>query len=299
MSHHLRPSRLKRLSEHRVVCGEIGCQLGEGPLWLPEREELLWVDILHPTVYRTSFATGATHRWPIPENIGWLIPRRDRPGFICGLRSGFAELTLDPFEIKALVSIPAHAANTRLRLNDGKADSAGRIFAGTMDMDGHESGKLMRLDGDHVLHVADDEYGIPNGPTFSLDGTRIYHADSRARLVFQYDVSMEGSLTNKRLFVQFPGDWGVPDGMTTDSEGCVWIAHWGGSSVSRFSPEGKLIRSIHLPASQITSCVFGGKALDRLYVTSAALNRPDEAFAGCVFEVDPGCTGLPPNRFAG
>lgn len=285
--------------EHRVVSGEIRCLLGEGPLWLPDREELLWVDILDPAVYCLRTATGVTNRWSVPENIGWLIPRKDRPGFIAGLRRGFAELSIEPFEIQPLFSLPAHASNARLRLNDGKADASGRIFAGTLDMDGHESGKLLRMDADQSVHVADDGYGIANGPTFSPDGTTLYHTDSRTRQVFQFDVRADGSLASKRLFVQFPSDWGVPDGMTTDSEGFIWIAHWGGSRVSRFSPAGKLMRAIHFPASQITSCAFGGQNLDRLYVTSAALNLPDEEFAGCVFEVDPDCTGLPANRFAG
>ena len=294
-----RASFMRDCADYRVVSGEIRCVLGEGPLWLPEREVLLWVDILEPAVYRNRLATGETHRWPIPENIGWVIPRKDRPGFIAGLRSGFAELTLEPLEIKPLVPLAEHAVDARLRLNDGKADARGRIFAGSMDMDGRNCGKLMRLDSDRSVHVVDDGYGITNGPTFSPRGDTLYHADSRARQVFRFDLGSDGSLSNRRLFVEFPSDWGVPDGMTTDAEGFIWIAHWGGSRVSRFNPTGELDRAIHLPTSQITSCVFGGPNLDRLYVTSAALDLAHEALAGSVFEVDPGCTGLPPNRFAG
>jgi sugar lactone lactonase YvrE len=290
---------LVRNCEYRVVSGNYRCVLGEGPLWSPETEELFWVDILDPALFCARPATGVIRRWPIPENIGWVIPRRNKAGFIAGLRSGFAELTLDPFAITSLVALPAHAANARLRLNDGKADPSGRIFAGTMHMDVREDGKLLRLDSDYSLHIVDDGYGIPNGPTFSPDGNTMYHTDSRARQVFQFDIAKDGALSNKRLFIEFPDDWGVPDGMVTDCEGFVWIAHWGGSRVSRFRPSGELDRTIPLPASQITSCVFGGKNLDRLYVTSAALDMAHEEFAGCVFEVNPGCAGLPPHTFAG
>jgi sugar lactone lactonase YvrE len=87
--------------------------------------------------------------------------------------------------------------------------------------------------------------------------------------------------------------------MTVDEDGCLWIAHWGGARVSRFTPEAKLERSIALPASQITSCTFAGHDLDRMFVTSAAEGRSDERLGGALFEVYPGVRGLPPGRFAG
>lgn len=92
---------------------------------------------------------------------------------------------------------------------------------------------------------------------------------------------------------------GIPDGMTVDASGGIWIAHWGGGRVSRFTPDGKLDRDIRLPASQISSCVFAGENLDRMFVTSAAVDRPDEPLAGTLFEIDPGTVGLAPNLFDG
>ncbi len=97
---------------------------------------------------------------------------------------------------------------------------------------------------------------------------------------------------------------GNPDGMTIDAQDHLWVAHWGGSRVSRFRPDGSFDRAIKLPASQITSCVFAGDKLDRLFVTSAAIGlsqeqRAAEPLAGSLFEVDPGCTGLPTRQFAG
>ena len=109
----------------------------------------------------------------------------------------------------------------------------------------------------------------------------------------------EGDLTGKKVFLKFAADWGVPDGMTLDAEGFLWIAHWGGARVSRFDPDGQLDRCVSLPASQITSCAFAGANLDRLFVTSAAVDKAHEPLAGSLFEIDPGVRGIAPNYFAG
>lgn len=286
-------------TNYSVVSTMIRCELGEGPVWIDETHSLFWVDILCPTVHRLNVADGRLDSWPMPENIGWLIPRKNDSRFIIGLRTGFAELSLEPFAFDRFGQIPDHLEDARLRLNDAKADSQGRIFAGTMDMDGVRSGHLYRLDADRSWTIVDSGYGIANGPTFSPRFDVIYHTDSRRRVVHQFDLRPDGTLANKRPFVEFPEGWGVPDGMTTDVDGGVWIAHWGGSRVSRFTPDGKLDRSIALPTSQITSCVFGGPGLRRMYVTSAACGISAEPLAGAVFEIDPGCQGVPAHSFSG
>ena len=142
-------------------------------------------------------------------------------------------------------------------------------------------------------------YGVANGPTFSPDGSILYHTDSARRVVYAFDLSADGQLTGKREFIRFENEWGYPDGMTTDREGGIWIAHWDGGRVSRFRPDGTLERSIHLPASNITSCAFAGVHLDRLFVTSASLYREGEAEAGALFEVHADVCGLPAPAFAG
>lgn len=112
----------------------------------------------------------------------------------------------------------------------------------------------------------DDNYGVANGPAFSPEGDRLYHADSAQRLVYCFDLSPDGDLTNKRVFVRFNDDWGYPDGMTTDAKGGVWIAHWDGARISRFFPSGQH-RSTLSPVSVPTSCAFAGDKLDRMFVT--------------------------------
>jgi sugar lactone lactonase YvrE len=281
------------------IIGEVRCQLGEGPLWSARDNAIYWVDILAPALHRYSLASGAIKTWPMPEKIGWVVERRERPGFIAGFQSGFHELTLDPVACTRIADPEPHLPNNRM--NDAAVDRLGRIWAGTMDCDIRtDSGSLYRLDPDLGVSRLDSGYLVTNGPAFSPAHDCMYHNDTGRGIVYRFDLSADGSPSNKTPLLQFPADWGMPDGMTVDSSGYLWIAHWGGGRISRLRPDGILDRQIFLPASQITSCVFGGARLDRLFVTSAAVDRPDEPSAGFLFEVDPGASrGLEPDQFAG
>lgn len=286
------------MNEYRIVKRDGRDSLGEGPSWSPRRNALFWVDILAPSLHRLDIASGAVDRWAMPEAIGWAIERRGRGDFVIGLKSGIHSLELDPLTIVPIVNPEPDRPHNRL--NDAKVDSFGRIWAGSKDdRDIDASGALYRIDADFSCIRCDDGYVVANGPTFSLDGRRLYHSDSGRRRVYAFDLADDGSLANKRVFIDFAEAWGYPDGMTTDAEDCLWIAHWGGGRISRFSPDGKLMRSISLPASQITSCAFAGAGLDRLFVTSAATGRDDEPLAGSLFEVDAGVAGIAPMAFAG
>ena len=273
-------------------------QLGEGPVWSARDGALYWVDILRQKLHRLRLNDGTTRSWTIPDLIGWVIERRHQPGFIAGLRSGFAELDLDPFAIRPLARPAMHLSGSRF--NDAKADSAGRIYAGSMSMAADQpTGCLYRLDPNGDMTVLDKGYTIANGPAFSRDERYLYHTDSARRLIYRFEVREGGALGERRSFVTFPENWGKPDGMTVDTEDHLWVAHWDGARVSRFAPDGSLQRSIDLPTPQITSCAFAGPALDRMFVTSAATGREDDLHAGSLFEVDPGVRGLAPQTFGG
>jgi sugar lactone lactonase YvrE len=273
--------------------------LGEGLLWSARDNAIYWTDILAPALNRLSLTDGSVKRWEMPDYLGWVIERRDRPGFIAGFRTGFAELEFDPLRVRPIAAPEPGLSDNRL--NDAKADRRGRIWAGTMSMAEQEPlGNLYRLDPDGALHTIDRDYIVCNGPAFSPDECFLYHTDSRKGLVYRFAMDDRGDIGPREDFIRFAPDWGVPDGMTTDREGHLWIGHWGGGRVSRFTPDGRLERSIVLPASQITNVCFAGAELDRMFVTSAAHNRADEPQAGSLFEIlDPGVTGLPPGQFAG
>lgn len=278
-----------------------GAVIGEGPLWSKRDRCVYWVDILGQKLHAYGIDDGAARTWHFPEPVAWVI-ERDKGGFICGLMSGFAELSLNPFEIGPIANpYPQEPEN---RLNDAKADDRGRIWAGSMHKPATKtSGAFYRLNADLSVQQVDGPYHIANGPAFSVDHKVIYHTDSGTKEVFAFDIDERGDLANKRLFAKFPDDWGTPDGMTTDTRNGLWIAHWGAARVSRFTADGKIDFSIDMPASQITSVCFAGDALDRLFVTSAAEAKPDEAEAGTLFEVPAellrGYVGLDPHKFVG
>lgn len=272
--------------------------LGEGPFWSVRHNALFWVDILGCAVNRFSLADESVTRWQLAEPIGWLIERENAPGFMAGLKSGFAELEFDPLRIVHVLNPEPGLADHRM--NDAKADGSGRIWAGTMAMGGDRAdGALYRFGADRKAVRVDAGYTIPNGPAFSPDGRRMYHADSALRVVYCYDVDRDGEPGERRVFVRFEPDWGLPDGMTVDSDGGLWVAHWGAGRVSRFDETGSLDCFIELPARQITSCVFAGRNLDRLFVTSAAQGLEHEPYAGALFEVRTSRRGLAPNLYRG
>jgi xylono-1,5-lactonase len=284
---------------YRVVSGEIRCELGEGPLWSARENAVYWVDILAPALHRLSLADGGLRSWPMPEKIGWVLERRDRRGFIAGFQSGFVELQLDPVTMRPIADPePEYPGN---RMNDAKVDHLGRIWAGTMDCDIQQAtGSLYRLDPDLRITKLDGGYLVTNGPAFALAHDCAYHTDTGRNIVYRFALTKSGEVAGKEPFIDFPAEWGRPDGMTVDADGCLWIAHWGGGRVSRFTCDGKLDRAVRLPASQITSCVFAGANLDRMFVTSAAQDRAaDEPLAGALFEIDPGVRGVAPHLFGG
>src|SRR6266850_255460 len=159
------------------------------------------------------------------------------------------------------------------------------------------SGSLYRLDPVRTVKRLDTGYLVANGPALSFDERWLFHADSGRGCVYRFPLQSDGSLGARSVFIQFEQNWGRPDGMTVDAEDHLWVAHWGGSRVSRFTPDGTLDRAIWLPVSQVTSCVFGGPRLNRMFVTSAAIDRDDEPLSGSLFEVDPDTTGVPSRDF--
>jgi sugar lactone lactonase YvrE len=256
------------------------------------------VDIFGQQVHELTLENEWITSWSIPERIGWIVEREGRQDFVAGLKSGFVHLELDPFSIRRIGNPePDRPQN---RMNDAKTDAAGRIWAGSKDdRDQFASGALYRLDPDFTWSRQDDGYLVTNGPAFSPDGKTMYHADTGLRTVFAFDIDERGELSRKRVFVKFEEEWGYPDGMATDVDGGLWIAHWGGGRISRFRPDGILERFIWMPASNITSVVFAGSRLDRMFVTSAALGRESEPMAGALFEVEAGVQGHPVRPFAG
>ena len=274
-------------------------ELGEGPLWDEEAQRFLVVDVEGRAIHAWTPGNAASRRWSVPERIGWLIPRRDSDGFIAGLQSGFARLWLEPALRIEPIGSP-HAGQAGVRLNDAKADSWGRLWAGSMNADDYTraDGQLTRLDADGGMHVVERGLHVCNGPAITPDGAWMFHTDSFKARIHRYRLDAQGSLSDKTLWQQFDVRQGTPDGMCFDAEGCLWIAFWGGGCVRRFSLDGELLRTIELPPRRITSVAFGGADFATLLVTSArvgldAATLQQQALAGATFALQPGVRGLP------
>lgn len=282
----------------RVVARDRCDRLGEGLLWSERDDAVYWTDIIGQRLNRLRLCNDQIESWEIPEMIGWVIERRDRSGFIAGLKSGIVALTLDPLTIVPLVAPEPDVPGNRL--NDAVADSHGRIWAGTMpigcDM---PTGSLYRLDIDLSIKRIDSGYTVTNGPVVSADGAWLYHTDTVPRRIYRFPLDANGNVGAREDFLAFDRAKGNPDGMAVDADGGLWVACWGGSAIVRFTADGILDRRITLPASQITNIAFAGRDLDRMFVTSAA-DGLDEPLGGALFEVDPqGFRGLPTQMFGG
>ncbi|WP_286868916.1 SMP-30/gluconolactonase/LRE family protein [Sphingobium sp.] len=270
--------------------------LGEGTIWSARDDAVYWVDILAPALNRLSLKDGAVERWAVPEPLGWVAERAGG-GFIGGFKSGFAEISLDPLTITPIGDPEPDLPGNRM--NDGKADAQGQIWCGTMDMaEESDSGSLYRLTPDLVWQQMDTGYRVPNGPAFSHCGKWLYHSDTARRIMYRFARTADG-IANRQPFISFTDADGYPDGMTVDADGHIWVAHWGGGRISRFTPDGKLDRAIALPARQVTNICFAGPDLDRMFVSSAAIGLDATPCDGGLFEVDCGVRGLQTHLFAG
>ncbi|HEY9566874.1 MAG TPA: SMP-30/gluconolactonase/LRE family protein [Thalassobaculum sp.] len=269
----------------------LGATLGEGALWNPADGCVWFVDIKAPAVHRWRWSDGATNSWPMPERVGFVVPRA-AGGFVLGLRSGLA-LWQPGSEPVPWLAVDADRPGNRL--NDGTVDPAGRLWFGNMD-DGEAAatGHLWRLDpAGPAVTVADGPYIVTNGPAIAPDGGTLYHTDSVGRTVWAFELAADGTLANRREFARFTEADGYPDGMATDAQGGLWVCHWGGGHITRFLPDGRRDRVIAMPVPQVTKCAFAGPGLDRLVVTTAAigLDRAAHPQAGDLFRVEPGVRG--------
>jgi len=266
--------------------------LGEGPLWSARENAVYWVDIKGSMLHRLRLEEERQQSWTMPQWLCWVVERQNEPGFIAGFRDRIAALQLDPLRIETLcVPEPRQPGN---RLNDAAVDCRGCIWFGTMDeAEQRSSGALYRLDPAGQLVAFDTGYIVSNGPAFSLECDWLFHTDSLRRTIYRFPLAADGRPGLRESFLEFPPGWGAPDGMATDEDGAIWVAHWGGGRVSRFLTDGSLDRVIELPVTQVTSCCFAGAQLDRMFVTSAAIGSRNEPMAGCLFEVSPGVRGAP------
>lgn len=268
-------------------------ELGEGPCWDDQSQSLYWVDIPAGRVNRLT--ESAVHSsWDVGAPAGAVVTRASG-GLVVAAGNGF--LALDPLtgEITELAQAPGQPGT---RMNDGKCDRAGRFYAGSMAADETPGkGSFFRLDPDGSVTEVMTGLGISNGIGWSPDDTLMYYTDSLDYRVdvMDYDAAT-GELGERRPFISLGSGDTMPDGLTVDADGGVWVAVWGGGVVQRYDPDGRLTSVARLPASNVTSCTFGGPGLTQLYITTAA--GPGR-LAGSLFSCEAGVAGQPASPYRG
>ncbi|MDQ1815714.1 SMP-30/gluconolactonase/LRE family protein [Massilia sp. CCM 9210] len=283
----------------------VSCKVGESPLWSAREGAWYWVDILGRRVWRLDAASGEQRIWFTAEMPACLALTGSGT-LLAGMETGVFELTLD-VEVHAHASLLAALPDLKkgMRFNDGRCDRQGRFWSGTLDLDQPE----LRAAGSLYRYTREQGFSAPvvsnlvvqNGLGFSPDGRTMYLSDSHVsrQMIWAFDYDTDsGTPHNQRVFVDMNAHQGRPDGAAVDVDGCYWICGNDGGCLLRFTPEGKLDRTIDLPLLKPSMCSFGGPDMDTLLVTSIAAGRkPEDTESGALLLVRPGVQGMPETRF--
>ena len=278
--------------------------IGEGPVWDDRSRRLLWVDIPAGLVHRLDPTTGERSSLKVGQPVGAVGLCADG-GLVAAVRDGFALFAPGSSTMSRLLPVEQSLAGNRM--NDGKCDRRGRFWAGTMATD-HTPGagtlyRLEKANGDDAVTAIFSGITVANGLDWSPDNRLMYYIDSPSQRIDVFDFEEEsGALANRRAFVEIPVADGMPDGMTVDAEGHVWVALFRGAKVRRYRPDAGIDLEVKVPVTLVTSCAFGGPHSQDLYITTSrhrltAKEAAEQTTAGGVFVCRPGPAGRLPFRY--
>lgn len=281
---------------------EITCQnvLGEGVLWHPIEQTLYWTDIQgkslykcamthevtqtlcaepankHTTALREDYLQQVLQVFDLPSRLGSFAFTNHTDTLLAGFEDGLALYNYASNELNWLSQQEVKADH--IRFNDGKCDSNGRFWLGSMLEKGDI--KKMPLEEQAALYSFTFEQGklvsekalsglhISNGLCFSPNGKLMYHTDSVSHKIYQYHLDENGQIGTKKLFAKFDKHC-FPDGACTDKQGNLWVAIWGGACVVCFNSKGQELFRHPLPVTQVSCVAIGGPNMNWLFVTSA------------------------------
>jgi sugar lactone lactonase YvrE len=276
---------------------------GESPVWHAGEQALYWVDIPACKLCRWQLANAEVTTWLAHEMLACIAQGGGAGSWVAGMETGiFALQTGANGQLSSQLLAKATHARPGMRFNDGRCDRQGRFWAGTMVMNmglAAPDGALYRYDKPDGLKKMLNGFITPNGLGFSPDGRTMYLSDSHPseRLIWAFDYdTTSGTPTNRRIFADMNTLPGRPDGAAVDEDGCYWICANDAGLVHRFTPTGRLDRSLSVPVKKPAMCAFGGVGLDTLFVTSIrpdGVDLSDQPLAGGLFALRPGVRGLP------
>ncbi|RPE09277.1 SMP-30/gluconolactonase/LRE family protein [Chitinophaga lutea] len=266
---------------------DAGCELGEGPLWHAARRSFFWVDIERKTLFEKEWSGGEVRQHRFDRRVSVAVPGKENE-LILGMQGGIARYHLVTETITWIT--PLGIEWQTIRCNDARADHEGRLWIGTMPMQGHVgNGHLYCIEAGGDFTVQQQDVLISNGMAWSADNRFFYYTDSSTREIWRYDFH-DGRITNRHTVITIPAHLGLPDGMAIDMRGMLWIALYGGSGVGCWNPaSGEMTGFIALPVPHVTSCAFAGEQLDTLLITTAAGRG-----GGGIYMAKPGVQGVPP-----
>jgi xylono-1,5-lactonase len=282
------------------VLWKLKCKLGEGTLWVKEHNSIYFVDIKKKKFFSLNIKNNKKRVFKVNKEIGFLTHVKGYV-FILGLQR---ELRIQNIKTKKIIKSISIEKNLKLnRINDGKTDSVGNLWFGTMDNleRKSEKGSLYKLDKRLVITKVDTNYRITNGPAF-IDRFNFYHTDSGKKLIYKIKINKENKIINKKIFKKFLSKDGSPDGMTLDKNKNLWVAHFHGACISVFNKRASLVHSIKLPAKNITNCTFGGPNNAEVFITSATKGMSKKElkefrYSGHLFSVKTNTKGVDQKKF--
>ena len=276
--------------------------LGEGITYSSSNNNLYWLDIGNISkLYSLDLSSNKKEIFELPE-IVTATSIKSQNELILATTNGLKLFNTANKKFESVVNIENQQSLTRS--NDGASDALGRFWLGTMqnnfDKNGNgipikeNIGKLYKVDTNKKISVIEEDLGIPNTFVWSPDNKNFYFTDTLNGTILSYNFELEsGELSNKKNFATF--DRGYPDGSTIDTDGCIWNCRWGGSCIVRFTPSGKVDQIIEMPVQNITNCVFGGKDMKTLFITTAS-NEDRNNLDGSLFSINLNYQGVEDNK---
>ncbi len=304
------------------------CALGESPFWHPHEQMLYWVDTSGKQILRANVYMGTVETWDVPSEPGCIAPAASG-GLVMALRDGVFRAPAWGGPLQRIATLGYDP--TYHRANDGKCDTLGRFWVGTLDetrtehnaalfcVDARDLATTGAAQVSRMCSPDDLPVSTANGLAFSPDNRTLYWADTPSHTVWAWDLDLaRNALSARREFASFkpkPAAWlsepsdalnggyrGRPDGAAVDVQGNYWVAMFEGRRVCQFAPDGGLLAEFSVPLQCPTMPCFGGEDLKTLYLTSARHHRHAKelaafALSGQVLSMRVDVAGLPVNFF--